>query len=116
MSLEQLLTTDPEFRQLQPACSDGTGQLTALFFSDELCDIASAKRVCETCPLMADCLEGALERRERWGVWGGQLLANGRIVMAKRGRGRPPKHPKPDQQLLQVALPERLAHLEPQPA
>ena len=26
---------------------------------------------------MAECLEGALERREPWGVWGGELFIGG---------------------------------------
>ena len=37
------------------------------------------------------CLEGALERREPWGVWGGELLLRGTIVPRKRPRGRPRK-------------------------
>ena len=36
-------------------------------------------------------LEGAIERREPWGVWGGQLFLNGKILASKRRRGRPPK-------------------------
>ena len=73
------------------ACNDGTGTLTSLFFSEDLLDIARAKHLCSTCPLQEDCLEGALERKEPWGVWGGQLFANGRVLPHKRRRGRPPK-------------------------
>jgi WhiB family redox-sensing transcriptional regulator len=73
------------------ACNDGTGTLTALFFSEDLLDIARAKHLCSTCPVKTSCLEGALERREPWGVWGGELLVNGRIIAHKRRRGRPPK-------------------------
>ena len=73
------------------ACNDGTGELTALFFSEDLLDIARAKHLCSTCPVQALCLDEALERREPWGVWGGQLFENGRILPHKRRRGRPPK-------------------------
>ena len=73
------------------ACNDGTGTLTSLFFSEDLLDIARAKHLCSTCPLQDTCLEGALERKEPWGVWGGQLFANGRVLPHKRRRGRPPK-------------------------
>lgn len=73
------------------ACNDGTGSLTDLFFSEDLRDIARAKHLCGQCPLRARCLEGALERREPWGVWGGELLVNGRVIAQKRRRGRPPK-------------------------
>jgi WhiB family redox-sensing transcriptional regulator len=76
------------------ACNDGTGRLTEMFFSDEIPDIAAAKAICRLCPLMAPCLEGALQRREPSGVWGGQLFVNGRILALKRRRGRPPKHPR----------------------
>jgi WhiB family transcriptional regulator, redox-sensing transcriptional regulator len=77
------------------ACQTGDEPLTDLFFSDELADIAAAKAICATCPLVVPCLEGALERREPAGVWGGQLFVNGRVLPKKRRRGRPPKHPRP---------------------
>jgi WhiB family redox-sensing transcriptional regulator len=35
------------------------------------------------------CLSGALERNEPWGVWGGELLEEGRVCATKRPRGRP---------------------------
>src|SRR5579884_2918000 len=73
-------------------CRDGTGNLVELFFSEQLDDIARAKAICGSCALAEPCLEGALERREPWGVWGGQLLLNGVILPFKRKRGRPPKH------------------------
>jgi WhiB family redox-sensing transcriptional regulator len=72
-------------------CRDGAGTMVGLFFSDQLDDIARAKALCQRCPLISPCLEGALERREPWGVWGGQLFANGKVLAFKRKRGRPPK-------------------------
>ncbi len=76
-------------------CNDGDGGLVDVFFSGALDDIARAKRLCMSCPVLVPCLEGALERREPWGVWGGQLFLDGRIVATKRRRGRPPKMPRP---------------------
>lgn len=81
------------------SCRDGTSAMTGLFFSDEIPDIIQAKRICASCPVADDCLEGALQRREPWGVWGGQLFLNGRILAQKRKRGRPPKNPAPGIQL-----------------
>ena len=37
------------------------------------------------------CLEGALERREPWGVWGGEIFDAGHVIARKRARGRPRK-------------------------
>ena len=67
-----------------------------VFFSEQLDDIARAKAFCRECPVMNDCLEAALVRREPWGVWGGELLANGKILAQKRNRGRPPKVRPPE--------------------
>ena len=77
-------------------CADGHGTLTALFFSDNIHDIARAKAMCGLCPLKEQCLADALEREEPWGVWGGELLSGGRIIANKRPAGRPPKNPRPE--------------------
>lgn len=76
-------------------CGDGHGTLTPLFFSDDLVDIARAKAICSRCALSTSCLQGALDRAEPWGVWGGELLENGAIVVNKRPRGRPAVLPRP---------------------
>jgi WhiB family transcriptional regulator, redox-sensing transcriptional regulator len=89
-------------------CNDGSGRFAELFFSEELQDIARAKHICATCPALIPCLEGALERREPWGVWGGQLFLNGKILASKRRRGRPPKTPRPEDELPEVPIPEHL--------
>lgn len=70
-------------------CSDGNGTLSYLFFSEEFVDIQRAKAVCSKCSSQAECLLGALDRAEPWGVWGGELLEEGRICATKRPRGRP---------------------------
>jgi len=74
------------------SCRNEAGVLTEIFFSDQIPDILKAKEICSTCPLIEQCLDGAIERREPWGVWGGQLFFNGRILTQKRKRGRPPKN------------------------
>ncbi|MGH8937160.1 MAG: WhiB family transcriptional regulator [Acidimicrobiia bacterium] len=47
------------------------GMDPALFFplSDEEAEAGLA--VCRTCPVREECLEYALEARERYGIWGG---------------------------------------------
>ena len=77
-------------------CNDLAGTMSGLFFSEELQDISKAKQICALCPVMSECLEGALERREPWGVWGGELFANGKVLANKRRRGRPPKVAQPE--------------------
>lgn len=75
-------------------CKDGAATMVALFFSEQIDDIARAKQICTLCPIVGACLDGALARREPWGVWGGQLFLNGKILAQKRKRGRPPKNPQ----------------------
>ncbi len=96
---------------LDAACRDLEAGLTEVFFSEELQDIAQAKRICAGCEAIAPCLEGSIERREPWGVWGGQLFRNGRILATKRRRGRPPKNPRPEDQLPEVPVPEHLVSI-----
>ena len=64
---------------------------TELFFAESPADVERAKAVCVDCPIRLECLAGALERREPWGVWGGELVIQGVVVPRKRPRGRPRK-------------------------
>lgn len=62
-----------------------------LFFAEAPEDVEAAKALCQGCKIRVACLEGALARREPWGVWGGELILRGAIVPRKRPRGRPRK-------------------------
>src|SRR6476619_1430181 len=62
-----------------------------LFFAETPQDVEVAKALCLDCPVRAECLAGALDRREPWGVWGGELFLQGVVIPRKRPRGRPRK-------------------------
>ena len=62
-----------------------------LWFAESPGHVEDAKALCRPCLLREACLAGALDRREPWGVWGGQLLVAGAVVARKRPRGRPRK-------------------------
>ncbi len=62
-----------------------------LWFAERSTEVEEAKALCRTCPLVEGCLAGAVERREPWGVWGGEVFVDGVVVARKRGRGRPSK-------------------------
>ena len=63
-----------------------------LWFAESPADVELAKGLCRECPVRAECLAGALERREPWGVWGGELFLQGVVIPRKRPRGRPRKN------------------------
>jgi len=62
-----------------------------LWFAEAPADLELAKALCADCPARAACLAGALQRREPWGVWGGELFDGGVVIPRKRPRGRPRK-------------------------
>ena len=74
--------------QFAPPCQDDPD----LFFAESPLAVDRAKALCAECPVREVCLAGALERQEPWGVWGGELFVQGRVVASKRGRGRPRKN------------------------
>ena len=63
-----------------------------LWFAESPADVEAAKALCRDCPVRTACLAGATERREPWGVWGGELFIAGVVVARKRPRGRPRKN------------------------
>jgi WhiB family redox-sensing transcriptional regulator len=62
-----------------------------LWFSDAPAELELAKSLCIDCPVRVECLAGAVERAEPWGVWGGEIFERGAVVPRKRPRGRPRK-------------------------
>lgn len=62
-----------------------------LWFADSPAELEIAKAICGECPLRLECLAGAVEREEPWGVWGGEIFERGAVVPRKRPRGRPRK-------------------------
>lgn len=54
------------------------------FFPEKGGSSRDAKRTCLKCDVQADCLEYALERDERFGVWGGLSERERRAVKRDR--------------------------------
>jgi WhiB family redox-sensing transcriptional regulator len=63
-----------------------------LWFAESPADLEQAKTYCVECPVRSGCLAGALDRREPWGVWGGEIFSQGAVIARKRPRGRPRKN------------------------
>ena len=66
-----------------------------LWFAERPDQLGRAQQLCRGCPIRRQCLSGALDRHEPWGVWGGEIFDRGRVIPFKRGRGRPAKIQEP---------------------
>ena len=66
------------------------GMDASVFFTERGAngDLAAAKAVCATCPVRVECLDHAIETRERWGVWGGKSERERRTLRRQRGLAR----------------------------
>ncbi|CAM5325834.1 WhiB family transcriptional regulator [Streptomyces griseus] len=72
------------------ACADEDPEL---FFpigttGPALLQVEEAKAVCRRCPLMETCLQGALERGEHHGIWGGTDEDDRRRMKRRAARRR----------------------------
>lgn len=85
---DALVETVDEFVAAEVPCRVNDPEL---WFAESPADVEFAKSLCQACPVRQACLAGALERREPWGVWGGELFIGGVVVPRKRPRGRPRK-------------------------
>jgi len=74
-----------------------------LWFAESPAVLQQAKDLCGQCPVRVECLISAIDRREPWGVWGGEIFERGVVIAQKRGRGRPRKN------VAARGLPERAA-------
>jgi WhiB family transcriptional regulator, redox-sensing transcriptional regulator len=79
---------DPVIAGLGLPCRQGDPDL---WFAETPSDVEQAKLLCTDCPVRQMCLTEAKDRREPWGVWGGELFAQGTVIPKKRPRGRPRK-------------------------
>jgi WhiB family transcriptional regulator, redox-sensing transcriptional regulator len=82
-----------------------------LWFADSPADLELAKTLCGGCPLRVECLAGAVERAEPWGVWGGEIFERGAVVPRKRPRGRPRKEDLARDAILRVEVADRTSAL-----
>ncbi|MGO1315506.1 MAG: WhiB family transcriptional regulator [Cellulomonadaceae bacterium] len=82
---------DQEFLRLVDGMIPCRVEDPEIWFAEKQTDVERAKALCRQCPLLAGCLAGAIDRQEPWGVWGGEVFVEGRVVATKRGRGRPRK-------------------------
>ena len=82
-----------------------------MWFSDAPTELELAKSLCTECPLRVECLAGALERAEPWGVWGGEIFERGAVVPRKRPRGRPRKEDVARDAVARVEVAARAAAL-----
>src|SRR3954453_14869120 len=80
-----------------------------LWFSDSQPHLELAKSLSGEFPLGVECLAGAVERNEPWGVWGGEIFERGAVVPRKRPRGRPRKVDVARDAELKAETEERLA-------
>ena len=80
-----------------------------LWFSEAPTELELAKSLCTDCPVRVECLAGAVEREEPWGVWGGEIFERGAVVPRKRPRGRPRKGDAARDAALRVELEARVA-------
>ncbi len=88
-------------------CSDGNGTLSHCSSPTTTSTSPVPRRSAPSADCAA-CLAGALERGEVAGVWGGELVEDGAVVVLKRRRGRPPKVARPVLVVDEVPLPPHL--------
>jgi WhiB family redox-sensing transcriptional regulator len=59
-----------------------------IFYPQTDDEAGEAKEICAICPVQADCLEHAIEHREKNGVWGGATERERLRIIRRRRRLR----------------------------
>jgi WhiB family redox-sensing transcriptional regulator len=79
-----MLTNTIEKKWTRQSACRGLDPMIFYPVSDE--EAGAAQSVCAECPVQVDCLEYALENRERDGVWGGATERDRRRIIRQRRR------------------------------
>jgi WhiB family redox-sensing transcriptional regulator len=90
--MESFSTDNPLEGHLDPSAAEFTwmrdakcrGIDPAEFFPSDGLGVDRARRVCDDCPVKAECLEYALEYRIEHGVWGGASERERRRILRRR--------------------------------
>ena len=61
-----------------------TGENQDLFFPERGGSTVKAKAICKECKVREECLEFAVERKERFGIWGGKSERERRAIRRER--------------------------------
>lgn len=59
-----------------------------LFFPDRGISSAEAKEICKTCEVAKECLNYALDNKERYGIWGGLNEKDRRVHLKERKKAK----------------------------
>lgn len=65
------------------------------FFLNKPAQQQPALRLCDICPVKKDCLQGALEKKEVWGIWGGLTPKKIRRTLSVNWQGQEMRHKRP---------------------
>lgn len=84
------IAAPPAFLDGRELCAQVDSEL---FFPDKGGATSEAKSICRQCPLQDPCLEYALERGERFGVWGGASERERRYMPRPARTQAPPPTP-----------------------
>lgn len=74
MSIIELAVLDLDATPSHPHAPCVLDGPEGLWTSTERKHRETAAELCRQCPILAECRAAALERRERWGTWGGMDL------------------------------------------
>lgn len=83
--MPEMVALDTDRTACHPSRFEGKYQ-TELFFSESVIKRRQAIAICESCELRQECLAGARERHEEWGIWGGHEFRRGRDFIQARIR------------------------------
>ena len=77
--------SSPPSDAAKPLCIDFDPDI---FFEDEVVNLAKA--ICHECPIRVECGVQAIERDEKWGVWGGMSADDRKKITTPRTRVKCP--------------------------
>lgn len=87
-----MIESSPEWHENSECSKPKNRVYLETFFANKPSQQLDAKKLCDACPVRAECTKWALENKQIWGIWGGLTPEQIRRTLSVNWEGQEMRH------------------------